>query len=141
MTGEPGTGKSTLARAIGRKTGALVLDKDIIKSRILDGDGDMGLDGLSESVAATLHHALMFDLARTILEQGLSLVLDGAAFYPVIRLRGRAVAEAFTASYFIIDCYCPDLSILQARIDSKSLMTSQPRIACLRAYERSGPHP
>jgi predicted kinase len=141
MTGEPGTGKSTLAKAIGRETGALVLDKDIIKSRILDGDGEMGLDGLLASIAAPLHHALMFDLARTVLEQGFSLVLDGAAFYPIIRSRGRTVAEACGAGYFIIDCYCPDLGILQARIDSKSLLSSQPRIASLGAYERPGTAP
>jgi predicted kinase len=38
MHGEPGAGKSTLAKAIGRETGAVVLDKDILKSRILDGE-------------------------------------------------------------------------------------------------------
>jgi predicted kinase len=141
MTGEPGSGKSTLARAIGRATGALVLDKDIVKSRMLDGDPEMGLDGLGESVAAPLHHAMMFDLGRTVLEQGFSLVLDGAAFYPIIRSRGRAVAEACGASYFLIDCYCPDLEILQARIDSKVLMSSQKPLASLGGYERPGTAP
>jgi predicted kinase len=141
MTGEPGTGKSTLAKAIGRETAAVVIDKDIVKSRMLDGDPEMGLDGLPESIAAPLHHAMMFDLARFVLGQGFSVVLDGAAFYPIIRQRGRAVAEEFGASYFIIDCYCPDLSILQARIDSKSLMSSQYRVASLRGYDRPGTAP
>jgi predicted kinase len=141
MTGEPGTGKSTLARAIGRETGAVVIDKDIIKSRMLDGDPEMGLAGLPESVAAPLHHAMMFDLARFLLGQGLSVVLDGAAFYPIIRKRGRAAAEAFGARYMTIDCYCPDLDILQARIDSRELMSSQYRVASLRGYERPGTEP
>lgn len=140
MTGEPGTGKSTLARAIGRETGAIVLDKDIIKSRILDGD-ELGLDGLPESIAAPLHHAIMFDLARTMLEQGFSVVLDGAAFYPIIRSRGCTLADAFGASYFIINCFCPDLAVLQIRIDSKTLMSSQKRVASLRGYERPGTAP
>jgi predicted kinase len=89
MTGEPGAGKSTLARAIGRETGALVLDKDIVKSRILDGDLEMGLDGLPESVAVPLHHAMMFDLARAVLKR------DSAWFWmvqPSIQLSGRAAA-------------------------------------------------
>jgi predicted kinase len=141
MTGEPGSGKSTLARAIGRETGAVVIDKDIIKSRMLDGDPEMGLAGLPESVAAPLHHVMMFDLARFLLGQGLSLVLDGAAFYPIIRRRGRAAAEAYGACYLIIDCFCPDLDILQARIDSKTLVSSQFRVASLRGFERPGTEP
>jgi predicted kinase len=141
MTGESGTGKSKLAIAIGHETGAVVVDKDIIKSRILDGDEGIGLDGLPESVAAPLHHTLMFDLASMCLKQGFSVVLDGAAFYPIIRSRGRAAAEALGASYFIIDCFCPDLAVLQERIDSKTLMSSQPRIASLWAYERPGTAP
>lgn len=141
MTGEPGSGKSTLAAAIGRETGAVVLDKDIVKSRLLDGDPAMGLAGLPEAVAAPLHHAMMFDLARFVLAQRFCVVLDGAAFYPLIRRRGREAAEAYGASYLIIDCYCPDLDILQARIDQKTLMSSQPRAASLRAYERRGTAP
>jgi predicted kinase len=141
VTGESGTGKSTLAKAIGRETGAVVIDKDVIKSRMLDGDPEMGLDGLPESIAARLHHAMMFDLARFLLGQGLSVVLDGAAFYPIVRQRGHAAAEAFSASYFIIECACPDLNILQARIDSKALMSSQPRVASLRGYELPGHAP
>ena len=38
MAGESGTGKSTLARAVGCETGAVVIDKDVIKSRLLEGD-------------------------------------------------------------------------------------------------------
>jgi predicted kinase len=141
MTGEPGSGKSTLARAIGRETGAVVLDKDIVKSRLLDGEPEMRLPGLPEVTAAPLHHAMMFDLARFVLAQGFSVVLDGAAFYPLVRQRGRAAAEASGAQYLIIECYCPDLSILQARIDQKALMSSQYHTASLGGYERPGTAP
>ena len=95
MTGEPGSGKSTLAKAIGRETGAIVIDKDIIKSRILDGD-EFGLDELPELIAAPLHHALVFDLAGAFLSQGFSVVIDGAAFFPQVRTRGRVTAETVT---------------------------------------------
>jgi predicted kinase len=141
MTGEPGTGKSTLAMAIGCETGAVVIDKGVIKSRMLDGDPEMGSDGLAESIAAPLHHALMFDLARLLLGQSFNVVVDGAAFYPIIRQKGRAAAEAVGASYLIIDCFCPDLTVPQARIDSKTLMSSQPALASLGSYERPGTAP
>jgi predicted kinase len=35
MSGESGTGKSTLARAIGASTGGVVIDKDVVKARML----------------------------------------------------------------------------------------------------------
>jgi predicted kinase len=141
MTGESGTGKSTLAAAIGRATGAVVLDKDIVKSRLLDGEPEMGLDGLPEAVAAPLHHALMFDLALAVLRQGFSVVVDGAAFYPIARSKGRAIAETAGVSYHIIECQLPDLVALQSRIDSKQLMTSQPRVASLSSFNRPGAEP
>jgi uncharacterized protein len=141
MAGEPGTGKSTLATAIGRAIDAVVLDKDVIKSRILDGDKDLPLAGLSESIAAPLAYAVFFDLAAVLTVQGFSVVMDSPAFYPIIRTRGRAIAEAARASYFIIDCHLPDLDILQARIDSKVLSSSQPSVASIRGFDRPGTKP
>lgn len=141
LTGESGTGKSTLAKAIGRATGAVVLDKDIVKSRILDGDEHFDVAGMPESIAAPLHHAIMFDLVRSILEQGFSVVVDGAAFYPQIRRRGREAAEQAGTAYFIIECVLPDLTILQSRIDSKTLMSSQPGVASHGGYDRPGTLP
>jgi predicted kinase len=138
MTGESGSGKSTLATAIGRDTGAVVIDKDIIKSRMLEGEPEMGLAGLPESISAPLHHALMFDLARTFLGQSLSVVLDGAAFYPIVRTKGLATAQAGGARYFIIECSSPDLSLRQARIDGKQPMASQVRTATPGGYSRPG---
>ncbi len=138
MTGEPGSGKSTLAKAIGQATGAIVIDKDIIKSRILDGDREVALPGLPESIAAPLHHAVYFDLAHSFLEQGFNVVIDGAAFYPTIRNRGRDLANSAGATYMIIECLLPDVDVLQQRINAKPLMSSQPRVASLGGYERPG---
>ncbi|MPZ49644.1 MAG: AAA family ATPase [Dehalococcoidia bacterium] len=140
MAGESGTGKSTLAKAIGRATGAVVLDKDIIKSRILDGE-EVWMTGLPEEVAGPLHHAIVFDLVDSLLQQGFSVVIDGAAFFPSIRARGQALAEAAGAAYYIIECSLPDLVTLQSRIDSKELMTSQPRVASLSGFARPGTGP
>jgi predicted kinase len=36
MSGYPGSGKSTLARVISKKTGAIVVDHDIVKSALLE---------------------------------------------------------------------------------------------------------
>jgi predicted kinase len=141
MTGEPGAGKSTLAAAIGRETGAIVIDKDVIKSRILDGDRKSSLEGLADSIAAPLHHLLVFDLAGAFLAQGFSVIVDGAAFYPRIRAKGRAAAEPFGARYLLIECYLPDLVALQVRIDSSVRVSSQPTRASLGGFDRPGTAP
>ena len=138
LTGVPGSGKTTLATAIGQSTGAVVLDKDIIKSRMLEGDLEIRLAPLPESIAAPLHHAVHQDLARAILDQGFSVVLDGAAFFSFIRERGRAMAASAGANYLIIECVLPDLAILQKRIDAKNLMPSQQSVATLDGYDRPG---
>lgn len=36
MSGFPGSGKSTLAREIAKRTGAVVIDHDIVKSALLN---------------------------------------------------------------------------------------------------------
>jgi predicted kinase len=92
-------------------------------------------------VAAPLHWALIFDLVRSVLEQGFSCVLDGMASFTLVRERGRAIAEAAGAAYLIIDCWCPDLAVLQERIDSKTLLSSHWKVAGLRTYSRPGTTP
>ena len=74
--------------------------------------------------------------------QGFSVILDGAAFFPVIRRKGQELADELGASYFIIECSLPDLSIRQARIDGKTLMTSHPSVASTAGgYRRPGTTP
>lgn len=140
MAGESGTGKSTPPRAVGRATGAVV-DRDIVKSRLLDGEAEIGLAGLPEALAGPLHHALLFDLARTLLDQGFSVVLDGAAFYPFVRRRGRKTAAAAGAAYVLIERCLPDIEARQARIDAKTLLSSQPSSASFSGDDRPKTEP
>ena len=44
MAGDSGTGKSTLALSIGRATGAVVLDKDVVQTALLE-DGSTSANG------------------------------------------------------------------------------------------------
>jgi predicted kinase len=138
MTGEPGTGKSTLARAIGKETGAVVLDKDILKSRLLEGEPEEGLAGLPEEIASPMHHAMLMDLAASILAQGFSVILDSTAFYPIIRRKGRETAQEAVVKYYIIECVLPELDKLQERIDGKDLMPSHVDTATDEGYLKPG---
>ena len=117
MAGEPGTGKSTLARAIGRSTGAVVLDKDYIKAPLLDG-------GLSEDPAEGLAYDVFFSIAASVLDQGHSIVLDSPAFTPGVVERGQKIARKVKVPYRIIECCC-DRSTQEVRVNSRRALSSQ----------------
>lgn len=89
MAGLPGSGKSTLALAIGRHLGWPVLDKDTVKSALLE-------LGAEEELAAKASYVLLDELARDfVVEQGLSVVLDTPSSYEeVIESTERITKDA-----------------------------------------------
>ena len=134
MHGSSGSGKSTLASAIGRETGAVVIDTDIVKAGMLD-------NGVTEEVAGPTAYYIFFDLAGALLRQGCSVVMDSPANFTYIRERGAALAAENRVGYAIIECCIDDLDELQRRLDARSARVSQPRIANLRPDTRPGSSP
>lgn len=47
MSGFPGSGKSTLSRKIAERTGAIIVDHDVIKSAVLNSVDTIQIDGKS----------------------------------------------------------------------------------------------
>lgn len=75
MAGLPGAGKSTLALAVGRRLAWPVLDKDTVKTGLLE-------LGATEDLAAQASYVLLQELAQDLLVgQGLSVVLDTPSSY------------------------------------------------------------
>ncbi len=75
VTGLPGTGKSTLARAIASRYRVPILCKDTIKEPLLDRIGAADRAGSRRLSDASF--AIMFGLARECLKAGVDLVLEG----------------------------------------------------------------
>jgi predicted kinase len=134
MAGDSASGKSSLARAIGEKTGAVVLDKDVIKSAALNA-------GAVEDLAAPLSYEVLFDVTRSILGQRFSVVVDSPAFFTLIRDKGRPLAEEASASYFIIFCLLSDEEEMQRRLESRERLASQLSEIQLADYSRPGQAP
>jgi predicted kinase len=87
VAGLPGAGKTTLALALGRALGWPVLDKDTIKSALLDLD-------FPDPKAGWASYALLPALARDLIgRQRQSVILDGPFIYPDIVARVLATAE------------------------------------------------
>lgn len=144
MAGASAFGKSTLASAIGRATGAVVIDKDVIKGTMLAPemmlDGPAGVvteaGGIPEQAAGPLAYEVFFELTDAILAQGFSVVMDSPASFVRIRRKGGEIARRHGADYHIIRCLMDDIEEVQRRMDSRSIRASQPITASLGLIDR-----
>lgn len=119
MAGVPGSGKSALARVIGRTTGAVVIDKDILKTAALNA-------GVEESLAGAAAYEAFFSLAAHLLGQGLSVVLDSPSFLETIPENGAAIASERLVPYSFIECVCADRMELARRLRERTRLLSNP---------------
>ncbi len=120
MHGEPGSGKSTLARALAPRIDAIVLDKDVIKSALLR-------TGLSEQIAASGAYEVYFDLARSLIEQHRSVILDNPVFWPRVEEKWLALTVAAGSPPTLIECICMDRDELVRRLATREVRESHLR--------------
>ena len=118
MAGRPGAGKTTLARAIGTATGAVVLDLDVLKSAMLGA-------GTTWEDAGPLVYVLLFALADDLMGQGRSVIIDSPSRWPNIPEQGVRIADDRGGRYFFIECVLPDRDELLVRLKSRRLLPSQ----------------
>ena len=119
MAGMPGSGKSALARLIGRSTKAVMIDKDVLKTAALEA-------GAEEELAGGLAYDVFFALADHLVGQGWSVVLDSPSFWETIPKRGGEIAAKRHVPYFFIECVCDDKDELARRLRERRKLTSQP---------------
>jgi predicted kinase len=112
MRGLPGTGKSTLSRALGRALGWPVIDKDDCKD-VLDGRC---------AEAGALAYEIMFRVARRQLSLGVSVICDSPLTFELGYQRAREVAAASGARLAVVECRCPEEGEWQRRIDGRKAL-------------------
>lgn len=122
MHGLPGSGKSTVARALGEALPAVVLDKDVVKAAMLR-------SGIAEAEAAPAAYAVFWSLASNIGGQGYALVLDSPVFWPIVEENMRRVAQVLGARLRMVECVCDDRTELARRLATRPALESQPREA------------
>jgi predicted kinase len=118
MAGTPAAGKSTLAEALGRATRAIVVDHDVVKSALLHAGVDWGRAGPAA-------YESDFALARELLRQGHSVILDSACHHAEIPAKGASIADELGARYLFIECLCPDDDELARRRQVRPRRRSQ----------------
>lgn len=118
LSGVPGCGKSTLARGIAGVTGFVVVDTDVLKSALLG-------TGVPPGVAGRATYAAALGLARDLLDQGRSVVLDSPCRYQDLLDSGLAIARDAGVRYGFVELWAEDVSILLARLEGRSPRLSQ----------------
>ena len=107
MKGPPGSGKSTIATALGRRLGWPVIDKDAVRDLLPD-----ELGGIS--------YEAMLALAERQLGFGLSVIADSPLGYGRAYAKAHAASAATGARMVVIDCECSDATEWRRRIEQRS---------------------
>lgn len=118
MSGAPGAGKSTIARAIAARTRAVILDHDVAKSALLNA-------GIPVSLAGKGSYLVLGALAQQLLQQGHSIIFDSPCFYVDLLERGQRLAREANARFYYIECVVDDLSELDRRLRTRPRQPSQ----------------
>lgn len=117
VAGPPGAGKTTLAFSIGRELGWTVLDKDTLKSCLLDLQA-------SEAIAGPASYELLLGIARDALSIGQSVILDCPAHHRSFLERCAALASGFDSRFRILLCLL-DREERVRRMSTRSVRPSQ----------------
>lgn len=118
MSGVPGAGKSTIASAVARQTGAVVIDHDVTKSALL-------VAAVPADLAGRASYGVLDALARHLLQQGHSVIFDSPCFYQELLERGQKLGQEAQVNYCYIQCVLSDLVELDRRLRNRERLPSQ----------------
>lgn len=113
FSGMPGSGKTTLAQAIGRNLGTPVISQDWLLGALTP------FGGRNNPRLAEIGYELMTTLAVGQLELGQSIILDSTAEDLATRDRWRSLAMAAEAEFRVIVCACSDQALHRERLEGR----------------------
>ena len=113
FSGLPGTGKSTVAEAMGKYFSIPVFAKDwleatLVKSGIVSSNRDKSLGSVG--------YRLLTTLAERQLMLGQSVILDSVASTETIRETWHHLSQQYHAQWRVIECICSDESFHRAQL-------------------------
>ena len=112
LGGLPGTGKSTVANALAKKTGAMHLRIDTIEQAMRDA---------GQTVAGPEGYLVARDVARENLRLGLSVIVDSVNPIAYTRELWRTIAAATAARLIEIELVCSDADEHRRRVESRTV--------------------
>src|SRR5512139_3909349 len=121
LAGLPGTGKSTVAAALGRELGATVLSTDRIRA-------ERAASPSFSSAAKGGVYERMFVRAERALRAGRSVVLDATFYLRRLRQAGAAVGRRARVPVFLVEVVLPE-AVIRERMARRLRSARGPRPA------------
>jgi predicted kinase len=118
MAGSPGSGKSTMSKALAEKINAVIFDHDVYRSFFLE-------IGTPFHDAAKHTYSLQWVFAEDMLRQGRNVIIDSTCNYREVLDQGTAIAQKFGYDYWYVECKVNDIEILQERLQGRIPLRSQ----------------
>ena len=116
FSGLPGTGKSTLAEAVGKDLGIPVFAKDWLEATLLR----IGLKPtIKDKSLGFAGYELLTVLAERQLILGQSAILDSVAGTETIRSTWRQLSRQYGADWRVIECICSDEAHHRSRLKAR----------------------
>jgi predicted kinase len=113
FSGLPGTGKSTLAEALGKSLGIPVFTRDWLEATLWK----HGLKAAANNRSlGFISYELMMVLAERQFMLDQSVILDSVAGLRAIRVAWSELAERYGADRRVIECICSDEAVHRSRL-------------------------
>ncbi len=116
MRGYPGTGKSTIARALASALHTPLIDRDILRQTCVDILGNLPELG-------RLSYELMFAAAREQLRLGLSVIIDTPLTYRTTYEQAQHMAHTFHIPLLVVHCHCSE-DLQRLRLEGRKGLVS-----------------
>lgn len=113
FSGLPGTGKSSLAEAVGRRLSIPVFAKDWLEATLLRNEL---VASNTEKPLGFVGYELLTTLAERQLKLGQSVILDSVAKTQSIRETWRQLCDRYQAQWYVIECVCSDETLHRSRL-------------------------
>jgi len=122
MAGFPGSGKSTLAQSLAKKTGAVIVDHDVVKSALLESVEAQAID---PQTAGKVSYGIDWALIDFHLSLGHSVIFDSPCLYAEMLGKGMRLADKYNAKYKYVECYLNDFHEINERLKKRKRKISQ----------------
>ena len=119
FSGLPGTGKSTLAEAVGRHLSIPVFAKDWLEATLLQSEWIASNPSNPEKSLGFVGYQLLTTLAERQLMLHQSVILDSVASTQSIREAWRRLSEQYHAHWRVIECLCSDESFHRSQLTKR----------------------
>ena len=128
MAGFPGSGKSTLASEIAKYTNSIIIDRDVIKSSMLNAC-------IEDPLLTDTSYMIVFDLAEHYLGKGISVIIDTSCYLEETLNKGVNLCEKYNCQYKYIECKVDDYKHIERRVRGRKALSSQLREPTIEKYK------